>query len=578
MAATTDKVTTVCCPGKVLVAGGYLVLESPNPGLVFGADGAEGSSRFFSSMTTLPSNSNADLTSKEVSASSDGYGRQRLDVHSPQFDCAFQYWLEYVAAQTTGADVNEDESILLRLIPRSTEGHKPNPYVEKALSLTLAYIQFTLGASEFASNISEVTENGHRILSLKLRAGNDFYSPLTHLKARNLEATPGNVASLPQFLPCPKAKDETNGEEKIVVNKTGMGSSAALVTSVVGAVLSYFDIVSSPTLGDTSHQTSEEDDLKGKEIVHNLAQICHCSAQGKVGSGFDVSAATYGTHVYRRFGKGVLSKLLDDIDDSNTSRSEAKDCFVVTKAVAKDMTNITNDANGTIWDAETISLALPPGLELLMADVCGGSESPSMARKVLAWKKEQTEASDILWERLKTTNASLEELFVKDFASPDFLNGVEKYSDKLASTPADKWVDIDLTGQPEFNVVTTLLKARYLFMKSRKNLKAMGGAAGVPIEPEGQTALADATMALPGVVAAGVPGAGGYDALFVLYVKGRDVDGGQSDEVREKIGELWRSWADKNPGGTEVEVVCPLAVRGAGNGSNFGICSCDLGW
>lgn len=44
------------------------------------------------------------------------------------------------------------------------------------------------------------------------------------------------------------------------------------------------------------------------------------------------------------------------------------------------------------------------------------------------------------------------------------------------------------------------------FAKVRVLLKRMGDAAGVPIEPDDQTRLADATVALPGVVLAGVPG------------------------------------------------------------------------
>ena len=44
--------------------------------------------------------------------------------------------------------------------------------------------------------------------------------------------------------------------------------------------------------------------------MHNLAQYCHCYAQGKVGSGFDVSAAVYGSQRYRRFSPSVLDALL----------------------------------------------------------------------------------------------------------------------------------------------------------------------------------------------------------------------------------------------------------------------------
>lgn len=47
--------------------------------------------------------------------------------------------------------------------------------------------------------------------------------------------------------------------------------------------------------------------------MHNLAQISHCAAQGKIGSGFDISSATYGSQVYTRFSPSVLSDLLKKV-------------------------------------------------------------------------------------------------------------------------------------------------------------------------------------------------------------------------------------------------------------------------
>lgn len=40
------------------------------------------------------------------------------------------------------------------------------------------------------------------------------------------------------------------------------------------------------------------------------------------------------------------------------------------------------------------------------------------------------------------------------------------------------------------------------------------------IEPESQTRLLDATMSMEGVLLAGVPGAGGFDAVFAIILKG----------------------------------------------------------
>ena len=90
------------------------------------------------------------------------------------------------------------------------------------------------------------------------------------------------------------------------VNKTGLGSSAALITSLTAALLVHFDVITRESIignGDA--------DGDPRRLAHNLAQFVHCLAQGKVGSGFDVSAAVFGSQVYTRFDPGVIQPLLD---------------------------------------------------------------------------------------------------------------------------------------------------------------------------------------------------------------------------------------------------------------------------
>lgn len=104
--------------------------------------------------------------------------------------------------------------------------------------------------------------------------------------------------------------------------------------------------------------------------------------------------------------------------------------------------------------------------------------------------------------------------------------------------------------------------------------------AGVPIEPPVQTKLVDATSALPGVLCAGVPGAGGVDAVFAIVVHPHSEKG---------VRDLWASWrvgeepAEGLDGGEDPSAVegfvCPLLLTAAEGGLQSGmLCTRQLSW
>ena len=68
-----------------------------------------------------------------------------------------------------------------------------------------------------------------------------------------------------------------------------------------------FSVVPPSVLLDSGSTKTEERDL-----IHNAAQFIHCLAQGKVGSGFDVSSAVFGSQLYTRFNPGVIESLMVD--------------------------------------------------------------------------------------------------------------------------------------------------------------------------------------------------------------------------------------------------------------------------
>jgi phosphomevalonate kinase len=169
-------------------------------------------------------------------------------------------------------------------------------------------------------------------------------------------------------------------------------------------------------------------------------------------------------------------------------------------------------------------------------------------------------------------------LLSDQFTAQTFLDGLRRDGAMIISTrTAEQWKkpmpsSWHLFNGSSWDVALKLLDLRMALLECRQNLKGMGVSAGVPVEPDVQSAIADETMKLPGIVAAGVPGAGGFDALFVIYVKGPSTFDGRSDRVRDAIGKLWREMSEES----NDTVICPLSVRAAEIG--HGLCSTNLEW
>lgn len=109
---------------------------------------------------------------------------------------------------------------------------------------------------------------------------------------------------------------------------------------------------------------------------------------------------------------------------------------------------------------------------------------------------------------------------------------------------------------PQAQIGLALIAVRESFQRARLLLRNLGEGAGVEIEPKAQQELLDATLELPGVLAAGVPGAGGHDAAFVLVL---------SAQARERVELLWSTWGRRNDvdGSTLRPFVCPLILSSA---------------
>lgn len=239
--------------------------------------------------------------------------------------------------------------------------------------------------------------------------------------------------------------------------KTGLGSSAALVTAVTAALLTYylpkskFDLIT-----DTS-----------KRRLHNLAQAAHCAAQGKVGSGFDVASAVFGTCLYRRFSPTLLN-----------SHAEPG----VPKFASEIRDIVEENHHGLRWDTEIHkdAVKITKGLRLVMCDVSCGSKTPGMVKKVLSWRQEKPDEANAIWNDLHEANEALA---------------------------------AELKAAAEGGSHAKLTEC---FTRIRKLIRLMSEKSDVPIEPPAQTELIDACEKLPGVIGGVVPGAGGYDAISLL--------------------------------------------------------------
>lgn len=302
-------------------------------------------------------------------------------------------------------------------------------------------------------------------------------------------------------------------------HKTGLGSSAALVVAFTAAVLSHYI---PETVGSLSDEAS-------RARLHNLAQIAHCTAQGKIGSGFDVAAAVYGSCVYRRFSPSVLEGL-----------GEIRSASFATR-----LRNLV-EQQGTAprWDHEIASQAvkLSQHARLVMCDVDCGSQTVGMVKQVLAWRSQNQTHADQLWERLQQQNEEVQEAMIN-------------FNDVYDRNAGKHEACLDSIRQGEEPSEECYDRLKVALQESRRSVQDMSSQSNVPIEPPPQTKLLDACCAIPGVLGGVVPGAGGYDAIALLVL--------DDDLVLHPLSEVLKTWkfGDTSPSRETAGQVRALRVR-----------------
>ncbi|GMQ04152.1 hypothetical protein CsSME_00049672 [Camellia sinensis var. sinensis] len=497
-----ELIEVASAPGKVLMTGGYLVLERPNAGIVLSTN-----ARFYAIVKPFY---------EEIKPDSWAWAWTDVKLTSPQMsrETTYKMSLKHLALQC----ISSSES--------------RNPFVEYAVQYAVAAALATLEKDK-KDLLHKLLLQG---LDITILGCNDFYSYRNQIEALGLPLTPESLASLPPFTSITFNIEQANGgNRKPEVAKTGLGSSAAMTTAVVAALLHYLGVVNLSSLSEDQHQ--EKENTMDLDVVHVIAQTAHCIAQGKVGSGFDVSSAVYGSQRYVRFSPDVLSSAQDAVE-------------------GKALEEVIGDVLNGKWDHERTKFSLPPLMNLLLGEPgTGGSSTVSMVGAVKKWQKSEPQKALETWRKLSEANSVLEMcLNMLSKMAKEHWDSYKSIIDNCSMHKSEKWME--QTSKPsETEIVKALLGARDSMLQIRCHMRLMGEAAGIPIEPESQTRLLDATMNMEGVLLAGVPGAGGFDAVFAVTL------GNSSSNVT-------KSWSSLNvlallvredPRGVSLETTDPQA-------------------
>ncbi len=147
---------------------------------------------------------------------------------------------------------------------------------EERISIHLKDFNLTSRCHYSDGGLSFNIEDGRLIF-----AKHAIESALRYLETRNIPIQPFYLETWGEIS---MVKNEETGQKM----KVGFGSSAAAVVAIIAAVLQYH----------TDSNFTQQD----KEVIFKLSIISHFLGQGKLGSGFDVAASTFGgALIYRKF-------------------------------------------------------------------------------------------------------------------------------------------------------------------------------------------------------------------------------------------------------------------------------------
>ncbi len=225
------------------------------------------------------------------------------------------------------------------------------------------------------------------------------------------------------------------------IAKSGLGSSAAVTVATVGSVLKAFKM-----------SFSENDAL------HKLSQIAHSIATGKVGSGFDIAASSFGSILYTRYSAEIVKELPPDYSNDQ----------LIGLVKRK-------------WDYTIERFPLPDSFRMSFANFGGSMITTQAIGSISKFKENDPHTySDLITEINEQNNAAVKAL-----------RGIKNGNNDAFA---------------EF---------RAAFNRGRSLTKKLGVLGNVGIEPDDCTDLI-AESERRGAFVAKLPGAGGRDAIAAL--------------------------------------------------------------
>ncbi len=229
--------------------------------------------------------------------------------------------------------------------------------------------------------------------------------------------------------------------------KSGLGSSAALTVAAIACTLKSLEVKAS------------------RDRIHKLAQIAHSIATGKVGSGFDIAAACYGSIVYTRYSPELIRSLPEGFSNSELLRLVKKK-----------------------WDYTLERLQFPEDFRMTFANFIGESmNTASSVGTVAGFKQSQPEKYNELIKELNQANIEAVDALKK------------------------------ISGGDEGATASF----REAFERGRSLTKELGRLSKVGIEPDDCSALIDESEK-NGALVAKLPGAGGKDSVVAISTSRED--------------------------------------------------------